>query len=219
MNLHEQEGLAALCPINFVQVVHSIPQVVSTELPALNTKAGKKHLLPTTSSLCYEHPFAEVGVGWNSDGIAVAVDVAQPVRDVTYPDVTSGDSVELFIDTRDIKNSGFNTRFCHHFYFLPQAVEGHQAGEITHFRTDDAHELCDPNRLVVKSQKWQDRYTIHIFIPSQCLNGYDPEQCNRLGFSYRINRPDGPQQHFSAVTQEYNLEQQPALWSSVYLIK
>jgi hypothetical protein len=145
--------------------------------------------------------------------------VSQAFQRVTYPDIARGDSVELFFDTRDVKTSGFNTRFCHHFFFLPEAVDGHQAGEITRFRTEDIHELCDPKELKVKSQLKSNSYQMQIFIPAHCLHGYDSEQFDRLGFTYRINRPDGPSQHFSVVTDDYQVEQQPSLWSSVRLVK
>ena len=60
---------------------------------------------------------------------------------------------------------------------------------------------------------------LQIFIPAECLHGYDPEQFDRLGFSYRINRYALPPQHFSVVTKEYQIEQQPSLWSHMRLVK
>ena len=104
------------------------------------------------------------------------------------------------------------------FFFLPQAVEGIQAGEITRFRTDDGHELCDPGELHLKSEITKLKYILKIFIPSNCLNGYDPGECNHLGFSYRVNRYGGMPQHFSVVSDEFAFEQQPALWSRADLI-
>lgn len=58
-----------------------------------------------------------------------------------------------------------------------------------------------------------------IFIPSQCLYGYDPKQFDRLGFTYRINRAGGQPQHFSVISQEYQIDQQPSLWGSIKLVK
>jgi hypothetical protein len=56
-----------------------------------------------------------------------------------------------------------------------------------------------------------------IFIPSQALYGYDVKQFDRLGFTYRINRTGGKPQHFSVNSQDYQIEQQPSLWSSISL--
>ena len=178
-----------------------------------------KHVLPDLTELCNETPFADVFLGWNQQGIAVKIVVNQPYERSTYPEFAIGDSFELFIDTRDMKSAGFNTRFCHHFFFLCAADDGVQAGEITRFRTENTHPLCDPKELKVDARHSSKGCQLKIFIPSQCLTGYDPEQFDRLGFTYRINRAGGPAQHFSVVSEEYGLEQQPSLWSSVRLKK
>lgn len=176
--------------------------------------------LPKTGVLCHEYNFAKVAMGWNEEGLSFLVQVNQPAVRSAYPGVARGDSVELFLDTRDVKTSGFNTRFCHHFFFLPQPVELTSCGELTHFRTEDEnHPLCDPQALQLETQLKKESYQMKIFIPSQCLYGYDPGQVDKLGFTYRINRVGGPPQHFSVVTQDFQIEQQPSLWASLKLIK
>lgn len=211
------EEFVPITPINFFQIGVECLKLESG-FPKISAKNRQKYLLPNTSELCAEWSFAEVAMGWNSEGVEFFISVDQAVHRVAYPNITQGDSVELFIDTRDVKTSGFNTRFCHHFFFLPEAVEGQQAGEITRFRGEETHELCDPSELSVKASLKSSGYTLQIFIPRSCLHGYDPEQFNRLGFSYRINRSSGPPQHFSVVSDEYTIEQQPSLWGSVRLI-
>jgi hypothetical protein len=211
----------ALSPINYFQISTDClfaPPVKDNSFP-LTSANFKKYKLPDTSALCNEEHFAELSLGWNAAGIAAFVTVDNAFHLATYPDVSQGDSIELFIDTRDVKTSGFNTKFCHHFFFLPESVEGHQAGEITRFRTEDLHELCDPHALRVKGQLKSSSYNLQIFIPTECLHGYDPEQFDRLGFSYRINRSGKAPQHFSVTTDEFQIEQQPSLWSSLKLIK
>lgn len=208
----------ALSPVNFFQLTVDCLFLPSNgKFPTLTTL--RKYLLPDMGKLCAEEHFADLAMGWNENGIEALVNVKEPFHHSSYPDVMRGDSVELFFDTRDVKTSGFNTKFCHHFFFLPEAYEGHQAGEITRFRTEDVHELCDPSDLLVKAQVKSNSYMLHIFIPSQCLYGYDPDQFDRLGFTYRINRAHGAPQHFSATSDEYQIEQQPSLWSSLKLIK
>lgn len=210
------EDFAALTPINFFQIVCDCYSV-EAGFPKLTAKNFHKYLLPDLSNLCSEKPFAEIAMGWNQEGLEIYASVSQPCRKTHYPEVMRGDSLELCIDTRDVKTAGFNTRFCHHFFFLPEAFEGHIAGEVTRFRTEDTHPLCDPEELKVKSQVKKDSYIMQIFIPAHCLHGYDPEQFDRMGFTYRINRTGGPPQHFSVVTEDYQIEQQPSLWSSVRL--
>lgn len=210
------ESLSPITPINFFQL--SVPCYYLESQGKLSRIDGK-HLLPDTSALCHEEHFANVALGWNEEGIELLCQVEKKFEEVRYPDVVQGDSVEVFIDTRDVKTSGHNTRFCHHFFFLPEAVEGQQAGEITHFRTEDTHTLCDPNDLWTETTMQPGEYVLHCFIPKGCLYGYDPSQFDRMGFSYRINRPRWESQHFSVVTDDYQLEQQPSLWSRMRLVR
>lgn len=178
---------------------------------------NEKYYLPDTTSLSGERSFAEVALGWNPEGIACTVRIKESFLESHYPNVQKGNSVELFFDTRDMKNAGFNTRFCHHFFFLPKSVEEVSCGEITRFRTEDAHELCPASELVCKTSFSPKEHSMQIFIPKGCLYGYDPEQFDRLGFTYRINHPKYSPQHFSVLSSEFQIDQQPALWSSLKL--
>lgn len=210
------EEFPGLAPINFFKASASIHQFVSK-----GDIQKKVFLLPNTSGLCGgEQCFANIHLGWSPEGLmAYVVTNKQPYHRSFYPEITKGDSVEFFIDTRDIKSSGYNTRFCHHFYFLPEPVEGHHAAEITRFRTEETHQHCDPSLLKISTTLRKDHYAMEIFIPSECLYGYDSNQFDRIGFSYRVNRPDGPSQHFSAISDEYKIQEQPSLWSSLRLAK
>jgi len=214
-----QQALRATTPINFFQLSVAckyLPQ--KAEFPSLSEKIAPLYLLPNTSSLCYEERFADVSMGWNALGLEFCFQVEKPVENVSFPDIERGDSIEVFIDTRDVKTSGYNTRFCHHFFALPALAAGRQTGELTHFRTEDAHGLCAESRLHVKAKLQNNTYTVYLRIPKECLIGFDPEQFDRLGFSYRINRPRGESQHFSAVSSDYQISQQPSLWSHMKLI-
>lgn len=213
------EEFFPISPINFFQIGWECPHVDSGVLFQSVEKKLLKYKLPDLSALCADEEFGDVFMGWNEEGLEFVFKVGKKVEEVSYPDIVRGDSIEIFLDTRDVKTSGYNTRFCHHFFFLPEAVESHQKGERTHFRTEDAHELCNPAELYLKVSAKSDEYVLHIKIPKSCLNGYDPEQFNRLGFTYRINRPRWQSQHFSVITEDYQLEQQPSLWSSLVLVK
>lgn len=206
------EDFNYLRPVSFFQLTGHVRYCDPKNKGALSAK----YRLPRTEFLCGEDGWADVAIGWNEQGLRVQLETSCAFEHAVYPRIQDGDSLELFIDTRDIKNSGFNHRFCHHFFLLPKKVDGHQAGEITRFRTEDAHELCDGKALVVEQlgkRKWQ------LFIPNHCLFGYDPDQFQRLGFSYRLNRRGGATQHFTASSQELAVEQQPALWSSQRLVQ
>lgn len=183
-----------------------------------NGKLEKKHLLPTLSSFHDGRPFAEVFMGWNEKGIFFQISIQGRFDEPDFPNFSAADSVELFFDTRDVKTTGYTTRFCHHFFFLPEAMhtngESIQAGEITRFRTDDVHKLCDASLLQLKVSQGNKEKVMNIFIPSECLHGYDPSQFDRLGFTYRMNRITGMKQYFSASDADFSIEGQPSLWAS-----
>lgn len=216
----DEETPFTLAPVDFFQFAFELRQIELEQVSSLGKRLHQeKYRLPDLSGLCSEEAFAEVYMAWTKEGIAVHVLVEEPFHRVTYPDVTRGDSLEIFLDTRDVKTSGYNTRYCHHFYCLPESIEAHQAGEITHFRTEDAHEWCNHEDLEVKASKHASSYSMTLFIPAHCLTGYDPDNFDRMGVAYRVNRTIGPPQHFSAVSSEFQVEQQPSLWVSFKLVK
>lgn len=214
-----EESTFTLAPVQFMQVKTECPKLPQgAAFPQFDAvKRIEPYLLPELTEYCGEECFASVAMGWSQEGLAFQAIVHQPVERVIYPGVERGDSIELFIDTRDVKTAGTNHRFCHHFFFLPEPVEGRQAGEVTKFRTEDKHDWCDPKELMLKIKKSAHGYTAKIFIPAQCLHGYDPEQCANIGFTYRINRYGEVPQHYAVDSADFPLEQQPALWSSVAL--
>lgn len=183
----------------------------------VQAELGMHYTLPSFASLCAEEEFASVAIAWDLEGLWASVTVEQPLERSLFPEVQKGDSVEFFVDTRDSKASGFNNRFCHHFFFLPTEAGGRMAGEITRFRTEDTHEWCDAKELKTTLHTHKEFYRLDIHIPVNCLHGYDPEQFNRLGFTYRINRAGGKPQHFAVCSRDYQIEQQPSLWASLRL--
>lgn len=213
--MNSMEEFPLLSPLNFFEISADCFYLPSEKLSSLSSSP---YLLPDTSLLTEEARFADVYMGWNQEGLYFSVKVNAPFHEVFYPDISRGDGVELFIDTRPIKKSkGFNTPFCHHFFFLPKEYESVKAGEITKFRKDDPRELASPKDLHSDSEFSKSHYRLKIFIPSQCLHGYDPEQHRQLGFSYRVHRYGYPPQHYNVLSHEFALEQNASLWGPLAL--
>lgn len=183
----------------------------------LQAKLGKELSLPDTSELLGEEHFAKVSLSPSQVGIRIKADVRKPFEETQYPDYDKGDSLELFIDTRDLKTAGFMTRFCHHFLILPQSENGVTSREVTRFRTEDTHPLCDPADLEVTMKPSSSRYALDVFIPAQALHGYDPSAFKRLGFTFRLNRYRGDPQHFVLSSKLYKITDHPSYWASIEL--
>lgn len=207
------ESLPAIYPLHFFSL--------SSDLNYIEEGAEelfkKKFLLPDTSEYLAEDHFADVHMSWNQEGIFLDVGVHKPLEDVLYPDFRKGESIELFFDTRDLKTAGFPTKFCHHFVILPQEVQGIRAQEISKFRAEETHPLCDPDEILTEMTPTKKGFSLRIGIPTSILHGFDPASFDRLGFTYRINRSAGSPQHFSISSKQYAIEQQPALWASLKL--
>jgi hypothetical protein len=208
------EKIPPLLPIDFFSVGCDLEYLKDPTRPL-----KKNHLLPDTSELLGEEAFASFFLGWNEEGIFAQADIDAPFENCYFPQFRDGDSLELFIDTRDLKTAGFVTRFCHHFVFLPKAIEEIRSQEITHFRLEDSHPLADSHLLKSEAEFHSKKYTLKVFIPSDCLHGYDPQTFNRLGFTYRINRVGNMPQHFSVSSNNFAIEKHPSLWASFKLIK
>lgn len=183
----------------------------------MKTPYKKPFLLPSTELFLGEESFADVAMWYEMEGIHLSIMVHKSFEDVAFPNVEEGDSVELFFDTRDLKEIGSIHKFCHHFIFLPKEVGGIIACEITKLRADDAHPLCDPKTLHVQTAFSKKSYEMRIFISQEALYGFDPNSFNRIGFAYRINRKGGKSQHFTVSSLDYSIEKYPSLWASLKL--
>jgi hypothetical protein len=205
------EDLPGLSPVQFFGLACDCPFVRGT------VKPEKSLLLPSTSDLLDEESFADVYCGWNLEKLGFYVAVHRPFQRIGEGDFRRGDSVELFIDTRDLKSKGVVSRFCHHFVFFPALTQNFFGREMTRFRNEDMHPLCHPEDLQIQADVDADSYRLSIEIPSHCLHGFDPLSFPKIGFTYRINRADGPPQHFAVSSEEYTIEQHPATWGTLKL--
>jgi hypothetical protein len=176
-------------------------------------RGRKKFLLPDVSLILGEEKFADLYFHWHEGGIGIFCEAHIAFTDCLYPRFQEGDCLEVFIDTRDLKDVGVVHRFCHHFLFLPVEVQGVRALEITHFRGEDKHPLADPSLFIVEANFEKKNYQLSIFIPKEALFGYDPTTLSKMGFAYRLRRGKGDAQHFPTSF----IERFPSLWSTIML--
>ncbi|MBS0626313.1 MAG: hypothetical protein JSS32_09710 [Verrucomicrobia bacterium] len=205
------EDLPALMPIQFFGLACDCNFLKGV------LKDDRDFALPSTADCLDEESFADFYCSWNEEKISILAEVHVPFQKIGESDFRKGDSLEIFIDTRDLKSKAVITRFCHHFVFFPVEHQGHYGREISRFRNEDTHRLCSPEDLEVKADLKSNSYTLSIEIPAHCLLGYDPEAFPKIGFSYQLNRADGPPQHFAVSSHEYAIEQHPALWATLKL--
>jgi hypothetical protein len=207
------ENMDPLLPADFFSYRFSIPHAKDLE----NVSLKKMEEIPSLSNLLDEVAFGSISLAWSEEGIAGKLTVKKPFEGAFFPEYAKGDSLEVFIDTRDHKKSSFASRFCHHFVFLAGEVNGIQAEEVTRFRSEDSHPLCSSSDLKVLCKASGNSYELSFIIKESALHGYDPSQFPRIGFAYKINRVKGKPQHFPCSSTRFELFEHPSLWSSITL--
>jgi hypothetical protein len=199
--------------LNFFDLAFNVNKI-SSKINLLN----KKYLLQSFSKLLNEEEFAKVYMGWKDEGIFFIFDI-----DINFSnsvsDYRKGDSIEIFIDTRSLKTKGYLTKFCHHFVFFAQEIDGYKGMEVTRFRFDDMHNLTEAKNLKVESIIKPNSSIIQIEIPKDSLYGFAPREISYFSFTYRINRLDAPAMHFSLSSLEHVIEKSPHLWAKVNMLE
>lgn len=180
---------------------------VQAQVPKISKKKGfKEGTLPDTTGLMGEGKLISFALLWSPHALHFQISSYLPMEE--------GDLINLFIDTRDLKNSNVITRFCHHFILYLDEETGI---EVTRFRGEDRHELADPLLINIKTEVKRSSYQAEGAFPKEILYGYDPEECPKIGFSYCFKKKNGERQHFNLSSNFFNLEKYPALWASLDL--
>jgi hypothetical protein len=176
----------------------------------------KKNLIEDLSSYKQNRPLVKLYSFYDDQGIYFHFDLDFPFQESNETDYRKGDSIEIFLDTRDNKKAVSMTKFCHHFIFFPDTRVGK---EITNFRLEDRHDFCDPKAFTCKSSFDSKSYSFEISIPSYCMHGYDPNEFDRLGFCYRVNRKGEDPLYLNVLSEEFAIEKSPSLWASFDFVK
>lgn len=177
--------------------------------------------LPETGRLDGQEPWAQVRVGWNPGGLAVEVTVDGALDPKAVADVPDGAyGFNVWVDTRDTRDVGRATRFCHRFEARVVQLEGGsldveaQPRPIARAVADAP--LCRPELLLARLERTRKTWRTELFLPAASLNGFDPETNRRLGFNYQVVDPARPAQ-FLGVGRDFPVGENPGLWSTLEL--
>lgn len=165
-----------------------------------------QHTLPDLSLISETSLLANISLGWSSAGLHFQIEGNQ--------------AYEMFIciDTRNQKSTGFPTRYCHTFQLSLQPGEEPEVKEVTKFRSEDRHDLCFSEDLLLKYTTKKNGSKIELHIPSNCLYGYDPQEISKMGFTYHIEDSKGNAQDFSVTSSLFHVDQVPSQWSTLKFI-
>lgn len=205
--------------------IEEFPEIVPTsffdlKIEAIHLKGvnlSSRHLLPNFEEMTHLEPFAECYIGWNEEELVLLFNVDKPFESADYPDYQKSDSIEIFINTRGASPTRYSNRFCHHFVVFPTKVNGIHAIELTKFRGEDRHDLCQPEQIEVKSTHQKSSYCLQIRLSKVILNGYDSNENRLIGFDYRLHRKGGQPQtlfHIPSTISDFS----PLLWPKLELV-
>jgi hypothetical protein len=188
--------------------------------------------LPELGGLDAAPTFATLRAGWNEAGLGfrLAVSGKKMPAFADSSDPTESDGLQLWIDTRNTQSIHRASRFCHRFVFWPipdkwpkatakgrsGTVAGAQQLVIALAKEDPSMSRAALVRSVSRSTAGG--YELDVWIPGECLQGYDRESNPLLGFYYAVRDAELGEQ-FLSVGREFPFDHDPSLWSTLELTK
>lgn len=163
--------------------------------------------------------FAQVQVAWNERGLCLGLQVKGKTRYKLDPkNYWQGDCLEVWVDTRDLKDSRRATRYCHHFYVLPggRGKDGLTpiARQVPIDRAREQAPPCPEDSIEVGLRRLKRGYQLELCLPAAGLNGYQPQEFNRLGFNYVLHDTELGSQSWTADRDQST---DPGSWGTLEL--
>lgn len=183
--------------------------------------AGQR--LPELMSVDGRQAFADLYMAWNEAGLYFAVEVQRKNRFRIDPKHWArGDCLELWLDTRDLKDVHRAHRYCHRFYILPGGTgpDGKRpiGRQTTIDRAREQAPPCPEETIELGLRRLKASYRLEVKLPATGLNGFQPGEFDRLGFTYLLHDSQHGTQSWSAGT-ELPVEHDPSTWGSVELAR
>jgi len=182
---------------------------------------GDASRVPDLAAIDGTDPFADVYTAWGEAGLYLAIRVrGAPGLAVQTARPLRGDGLQVWLDTRDVRDAHRASRYCHHFYFLPvgggRAGKSPVAGQVRIRRARGQARMCRPEEIAAASRVSRRGYGMEIHIPGESLTGFDPAENSLLGFSYLLKDRKLGRQYLGA-DESLPLAYDPSLWTTLEL--
>ena len=181
-------------------------------------------LLPDIGDLEDARAVGQLAMAWNLQGLGVCLTVSGKKRPLfcEVDEPTESDGLQLWVDTRNTQSIHRASRFCHRFCLLPSGA-GPKADKphavqlpIPQAREDAPVAKAELIRVAARVHKTG--YTLETWLPSEVLNGFDPEANPSLGFYYAVRDAELGEQ-FLSVGRAFPFAQDPSLWATLELVE
>ena len=132
------------------------------------------------------------------------------------------DRVEIWLDTRNVRNVHRANQFCHRFLCLPTGSgKDGELGAIFHLPINRAKQLpAETPRDVMRiaSKVLPNGYSLYIFLSKKGLTGYAPEEFHDLGINWEICDHELGTRTLTAGNP-FPYQEDPSLWYTLSLEK
>lgn len=183
-----------------------------------------KYRLAPLAELEEQAGTADVRVAWSEAGLALSARIEgkrqPPWCRASRPE--DSDGIQVWIDTRDVRNIHRAGRFCHRFIFLPSGggrrLDEPVAQWLSINRAREQPRPISPEQLKVRSEKRVHGYVLESLIPAEVLTGFDPQEHPRLGFTYAVIDRELGEKTLS-VGDPMPYQEDPSLWATLELVR
>ena len=180
--------------------------------------------LPLFSALDQGASNVVLRAAWNEGGFGVAAEV----KGRTMPphakadELSAGDGLHVWIDTRNAQGAHRAGRFCHRFALLPAVGRGKSArpmvAAIEIPRAREPAPAGDLTAVRLQSEVTSTGYRIEAWFPAATLNGYDPENSSRIGFHAVVKDSELGDRSLT-VGEDFPTDHDPSLWTTLDLVR
>ncbi|MDR2344933.1 MAG: hypothetical protein LBE18_02605 [Planctomycetaceae bacterium] len=166
--------------------------------------------------------YPDFRVGWNERGISFAVRVRGKKQMLWCKSLSPYDSdgVQIYIDTRDMKDIHRATRFCHRLIFLPVVNDGYRSEPCVFWlpihRAKSYPNPIDAKKIKLANKIFNGGYDLKIFVPQEVLTGFDPIEYPALGFHFVVVDRELGNRYF-LVEPPFPYDYDPSLWGTLLL--
>ena len=165
--------------------------------------------------------YADLYMAWDDSGLYFALHLRRKTRYKIDPEnYARGDCLELWLDTRDMKDAHRANRYCYHFYFLPGGA-GRDGKKPIGRQTSIEHAReqappCPEDSIEMGLRRLKRSCRMEIKLPASGLEGFQPREFDRLGFTYLLHDVEKGQQSWSGGGG-LPVAHDPSTWGSVEL--
>lgn len=168
--------------------------------------------------------WTDVRAAWSEEGIALSVHVKGKTQALwcrrSSPE--DSDSVQFWIDTRDVHNVHRAGRFCHRFLLLPTGGGKRLDEPVIQWmpihRARQQPRAIPAGDLQVHGAITADGYRLDCLLKKRALTGFDPAEHPRLGFNYAVLDRELGEETFT-VPSPMPYQEDPSLWATLELVK